>query len=165
MAISHGCFHYKYNKNEMIFIKACRELYNEIIKQKKTWDPTNPNCEYFKVQNQIAMGDKKASFSYIDDPNIDKDLYSQMRESYARVSPKQVKKIRDEMYDMFKARGFTDSQIDELVQLSLKTPNLVESKMKEMLYFNEHFSSPKYEDEETDEKIDVDSFLEELGLQ
>ena len=168
-AISQGCFHFKYNKNEMVFIKACRELYLEIIRQKKTWDPTNPNCEYFKVQNQIAIGDKKASFSYIEDPNIDKDLYAQMRDSYDRVSNKQVKKIRDEMYEMFKEKGFTDSQIDELIQISIKTPNLIEAKMKEMLYFNEHFANPKYEADEvidsSDEKIDVDSFLEELGLQ
>ena len=168
-AISHGCYHFKYNKNEMIFIKACKELYNEIIKQKKSWDPKNPNCEYFKVQNKIATGEEKASFKYVEDPNIDQKLYDTMKESYRKVDRDRINKIKHDMYEMFKEKGFNDSQINDLIQTSINTPHLVESKMKEILDFNEHFTAPKYESEsiqeDSDERVDVDSFLEELGLQ
>jgi len=165
-AIVQGCYHFKYNKNEEVFLKACKELYEEIIRQKKDWDPNNPNSEYFKVQNKIAMGEASSSFNYLKDGKIDRKIYEQMKKTVYQQQANKVDGIKNEMHTILKDKGFTDEQIQELIALSFAHPEKVESRMKEMLLHNEHFADSKYVDEDTDnEKIDVDSFLEELGLQ
>jgi hypothetical protein len=162
-AINNGCYHFKYNKNEKIFLKACKELYLEIIKHQKKWNPANPDCEYFAVQNKIAMGEKKKSFNYVEDPNIDKDLYNKMKGVNSPVESTSDS-IKKEMYTPLKRQGFTDEQINELINISINKPSLTKAKMDEFREYNLNFASITNISEDIEEGVDVDSFLKELGL-
>lgn len=162
-AINHGCYHFKYNKDENIFLKACKELYLEIIKHQKKWNPENVDCEYFKVQNQIALGEKKKSFSYTEDPNIDKELYNKMRGRYSTVE-NTINTVKRDMHLTLKRQGFTEDQIDQLIDVSINNPNMTESKLKEFKEYNSKIAKINNTSEYFEEKVDVDSFLKELGL-
>lgn len=165
-AINQGCYHYKYNQNESIFLKACKELYLEIIRHNNKWNPENPNCEYFRVQNEIALGERKKSFNYSEDPNIDKNLYSKMKDQYDSVKRvNEYKILKSQVYTGLKIYGFTDEQIDELINISLNQPELTQQKMKEFIEYNSKNVKINLEPDENDDRIDVDSFLKELGLQ
>lgn len=171
--VRQGCYTFYFNKNEKEYINACRQLYQTIIKKNTKLDPTNPNCQYFKIQNSIAIGEKNHSFSFKDDPNIDPVIINNMNEAITKEvimkESTKVQIIKRNMYSVLKNQGLSDDQIDEIILVSIRTPDKTEESIQRMLDENAHFVtiSGMCEGtlEESEEKVDVDSFLKELGLQ
>lgn len=164
--MEHGCFQLQYNNDVKLFMCDCEELYNEIIKTYPKYDPSKANCTYFKVQNEIAMGETVPKYSTDNDILLDSDVLSRVHRNSTDITQSEIEYKKNAVIAHFSERllkeGFTYSQINELALMAAKGDDRLDEVIANMRKINMEDARIKA-DHLGD--VDVDGLLNELGLQ